>query len=137
MAGADVAALRELAHACERLNDFARTLDRTGRFKSVTTSTDLRSYLTGWAFEKYVEASLPGEDPLTAVWMLELRATEGGLELTANGSISHGDYDQDLHAEQVKSEDLGAALERTVAALVGSYGDDQRFRQEVDRVGAN
>jgi hypothetical protein len=133
MSNSGTAILSDLANACEQLNNFARMLENTGRFKSVLAFTDLRSYLTGWAFEKYIEALLPGDNALTAVWMLELAQAEGGLQLTANTSISHAQYDEDLSIELVHGVEIREALSHAVDALVGSYNNGESFREEIVR----
>src|SRR5437660_12468940 len=58
------------AAACERLNEFARSLRSDSRFGVVRTGADIRAYSYGWRLEKWVEAQLRGGE-LFAVWWIE------------------------------------------------------------------
>ena len=46
------------AAACDRLNEYARTLDASRRFFDVRTGADIRNYQSGWRLEKWIEADI-------------------------------------------------------------------------------
>ena len=125
----------ELAHACEVMNSFSRSLWSHRRYQDVMTATNLRACRPGWMFENYVELRLNAETGETAAWALEFSRAPGGWRVHTNTSISYGDYDEDVKTVIVPlNGDLRRGLEDCVSSLIATYGDSADFRREIERI---
>jgi len=125
-----------VAHACEELNSFAIILRerQIDAFYSVTTETNLRQYVSGWMFEKYVEAQLNPDEGYVAVWGLELSEEKGEWRIVANNSISYTDYYEEVAVKIVPENKLEEGLTQVVRALMDSYVLGNVFRAKIDKL---
>lgn len=119
----------QLIEAFEKINDFSRELRSEGRFFSVLTGSDLRKYESGWAIEKYVEASLDkhGHD---LVWWMEFRCQDNAYKITCNVSISHSDYYMDVYDRVI---DFNGDVQATLPAAVRSLVEAESSHSEIAR----
>jgi hypothetical protein len=118
--------------ACEWLNDYARNLRSSERFRTVVTSADIRDYRSGWRLEKCIEAELDQKEGLFACWWLELGYQDGHWLVSSNLSISHSDvYFEfpDRFAETV--EELKTRLNKAVCELKNSLESHDGFKAAV------
>jgi hypothetical protein len=76
------------ASACERMNDFARSLRGSADFIEVKTGADIRSYESGWRLEKWVEVLINQPEGLWAAWWLELGSVDHKWKIESHLAIS-------------------------------------------------
>jgi hypothetical protein len=77
------------ALACERLNDFARSLRTQSVFGKVRSRADIRYHEDGWRLQKWIEAELDQSKGLWAEWWLILGPSTGaGWNIESSLSIS-------------------------------------------------
>jgi hypothetical protein len=112
----------QFALACERMNEFARTLRESSRFETVRTGADIRYYKNGWRLEKWVEAELNKDQGLWAAWWLELGPHERGWVIESHLAVSPdiffaGLEDRTATAPQELREQLTAAVDDLKLAL--------------------
>jgi hypothetical protein len=122
------------ASACERMNEFARSLHQSSRFVSVRTGADIRNYESGWRLEKWVEAELDRAEGLWAAWWLELGRGERGWVIQSHLAISPDVLFVGLMDELATSpEEIEKLLSAAVENLKDALNQNQQFAEEVKK----
>ena len=124
----------QFAQACERMNDFARSLRESGRFHEVRAGADIRSYRNGWRMEKWVEARLHSKEELWAAWWLEIGPRPDGWMIESSVAVSPDIFHDGLNDRIANTPDeltkqLSAAVEELQSALRQRNG----FADAVDK----
>lgn len=120
------------AQACERMNDFARSIRQSSRFGTVITGADIRYYESGWRLEKWVEAELSADECLWACWWLELGPDPNGWTVSSHLSISHDEFSMDLGDRFAASlPQLDEQLVAAVEVLANALESNQQFANSV------
>jgi hypothetical protein len=129
-------AIRLFAESCEALNDFERVLRNNSAFSNVRSSADIRNYASGWRLEKYVEAEISATRGLWAAWCLELGQTDDCHWLVESGvNISHSGVNIGFPDYVAKNtQELRAALNQAVDALIASAEKRHKFSREIERL---
>jgi hypothetical protein len=119
----------------ERLNDFERALTAEGRFDELKSGTDLRRYETGWALEKWIEATLDRAQGFVACWWLEITRRDNKWKISARTSIAYTDYDKEVESRMASTiNELKLALTTVVDSLIATYGEATPFREQIDQL---
>ena len=126
--------IHHFAIACERMNDFARSLRRSSVFQEVRTGADIRQYESGWRLEKWVEAQLDPNEGLWAAWWLELGASDRGWVVKSHLAISPNILFIGLADRfAVSPSELERSLSTAVEELRDAMQNNLEFAQEVKR----
>jgi hypothetical protein len=117
------------AIACEKLNDFARSMSSPSLFRTGRTFADIRNYASGWRLEKYVEASVWGREDEVAAWCLELGKEERWI-VQASVNLAHSEiYLELVNSFAETEEELELALNKAITVLVSEAEVGSRLHQ--------
>jgi hypothetical protein len=117
------------AMACEKLNDFARSMNSPSLFREGRTSADIRNYALGWRLEKYVEAFVWGREDEIAAWCLELGKKERWI-VQASVNLAHSEiYLELINSFAETEEEVELALDKAVTLLVAEAEVGSRLHQ--------
>jgi hypothetical protein len=127
------------AMACERLNDFARSLRKQSVFGNVKSRADIRRYEDGWRLQKWVEAELDPLEGLWAAWWLEVGpSSTGGWIIESSLSVSPDGIFIGLQDANVNTtEELERCLTVTVDDLEAALEHNTEFAEEVRKLNKN
>jgi hypothetical protein len=120
------------ALACERMNEFARTLRESSRFETVRTGADICYYKNGWRLEKWVEAELSKGEGSWAAWWLELGPHERGWVIESHLAVSPDIFFAGLENRVATApEELRNQLTAAVDDLKQALDQNTSFAEEV------
>ena len=125
------------AMACEKLNDFARSINPPSLFRTGRTFADIRNYASGWRLEKYVEASVWGRKDEIAAWCLELGKKERWI-VQASVNLAHSEiYMELINSLAETEEEIESALNKAVMLLVAEAQVGSKFHQLLAKMHAS
>ena len=117
------------AIACEKLNEFAQSMNSPSLFSTGRTSADIRNYATGWRLEKYVEASVWGREDEIAAWCLELGKKERWIVHASVNLAPSEIYLELINSLAETEEEIELALNKAVTLLVAEAQVGSKFHQ--------
>jgi hypothetical protein len=130
----EASAIAHFALACERMNDFERSMRNSAIYDAVRSGADIRHYKSGWRLEKWVEAELDGGEGIWAVWWMELECRDGTWIVESHVGVSPSEFSFDFTDRLASSaEELGRQLTAVVDELMGALTHNPEFSQAVRR----
>jgi hypothetical protein len=130
----DSSSTGQFALACEKMNEFARSLRLSLAFESVRTGADIRYYETSWRLEKWVEAEIDGDEGTSAAWWLEFGPHHNGWVVRSHVAVSPDIFFAALEDRVATSpEEVGQRLSVVVDELKNALQQDRQFADAVEK----
>src|SRR5262245_28599728 len=132
--GQELSLIGHFALACERMNEFARSLRGSSLFGTVSAGADIRYYESGWRLEKWVEAELDRAEGMWAAWWLELGPTKDGWIVESHLSTGPDGLFIGLEDRLAASpKELEEHLSAVVEDLKHALQQNSEFAEEIKR----